>query len=394
MSQIKWIADQKTWDRIAEQLAQSLSGGELAIDTESNSLYAYREHICLVQIATSDETFLIDPLAVKDLSSLGRLLADPTILKVLHGSDYDLRCFDREYEYQIKSIFDTAVAARFLGMASPNLASVLETFLGVAIAKSQKLQRSNWALRPLNALAMEYAASDVRYLTRLAGELRRRLVEVNRLEWFLEECRRLEQIRYSPPEFPEDAFLRIKGSDGLKPGALAVLKELFAFREVEARRLDWPPFRVMRNETLLFLAQRPDVPLADVPGLSPWLIERAAERLRAAIDRGRRGPGVQRLRSPRRENPWTPEARALLHRLKRWRAERAAALGLDPALIWPASSLERLILEPDAWRTELTFVDSPLPGADTWESEVRAWQRSEFSHELKKVLNEELRNLP
>jgi len=378
MSQIKWIADQKTWDRIGEQLAQSLSGGELAIDTESNSLYAYRERICLVQIATDDATFLVDPLAVKDLSALGHLLADPTILKVLHGSDYDLRCFHREYGYHIEPIFDTGVAARFLGVASPNLASVLETFLGVAIPKSQKLQRSNWAVRPLSALAMEYAASDVRYLSRLARELRRRLGEVNRLEWLLEECSRLEQVRYSPPEFPGDAFLRIKGSDRLKPGALAVLKELFAFREAEARRLDWPPFRVMRNETLLFLAQRPDVPLAQVSGLSPWLIEKAGERLRAAIDRGRQSHGLHRPRIPRRESPWTSEALAVLRRLKQWRTQRATALGLDPALLWPASSLERLALGLNDWQTEM------LGDVTT---EVRDWQRREFSREIKEVLN-------
>lgn len=386
MKPARWIGDQETLEHIAEQLAQQ---PELAVDTESNSLYAYQEHICLVQIATSDETFLIDPLGVEDLSYLARLLAAPTIVKVLHGCDYDLRSLDRDYGYHIKPLVDTELAARFLGVSNPNLASTLEIFLGVRISKSHKLQKSNWGLRPLNAQAREYAASDVRYLTRLASELRRRLAEVKRLDWLLEECSRLEQVRYSPRESQEDAFLRIKGSDQLNPEALAVLKELVAFRKAEACRLDWPPFRVLRNETLLFLAQRPDVPLEQVPGLSPWLRERVGDRIRSAIDRGRRGPGFHRPRMLQRVNPWTPQAQAVLHRLKRWRTERGAMLGLDPALLWPTASLERLALQPETWNAELAAGSLSLPAEYMGRlPEVRDWQRREFSQELRTVLEE------
>jgi len=410
MSPVRWIADQKAWERVAEQLVQQ---PELAVDTESNSLHAYRERVCLVQIAASDETFLLDPLAIKDLSSLGQLLAASNIVKVLHGSDYDLRSLDREYGYRVQPLFDTGVAARFLGVPSPNLASVLETFLGVSIPKSRKLQRSNWGLRPLSTLAMEYAASDVRYLVRLSHELRQRLAAVSRLEWVLEECWRLEQVRYSPPDFQKDAFLLIKSSAQLNPGELAVLEELVAFREAEARLLDWPPFRVLSNETLLFLAQRSDTPLPRVPGLSSSRMAQAGERLQAAIDRGRSGPGLHRPRMPKRDNPWTPEAQALLRRLKKWRTERGAMLGLDPALLWPAASLERLALQPNQWETELIPLRPPLlmedaggiwqrrhprgsprggdvaepsPSEDTGETtEVREWQRLEFAQELKEI---------
>jgi ribonuclease D len=265
---------------------------------------------------------------------------------------------------------------------------------------------------------MEYAASDVRYLVRLSYELRQRLAAVSRLEWVLEECSRLEQVRYSPPDFQKDAFLRIKGSDQLNPGELAVLKELVDFREAEARILDWPPFRVLSNETLLFLAQRSDTPLRRVPGLSSFLMAQAGERLQAAIDRGRSGPGLYRPRMPKRDNPWTPGAQVVLRRLKQWRTERGAMLGLDPALLWPAASLERLALQPNQWETELTShipplargdagglwqrgypqgsprgdgVAEPSPRGDTGEiTDVREWQRREFSEELKQVLDERL----
>ena len=160
------VTNQADWEEIAANLGRET---ELALDTESNSLYVYRERVCLIQIGTREETFLLDPLAVDDLSSLGRLLADPDLVKVLHGSDYDLRSLNRDYGFTIQALFDTQVAARFLGSTSPNLASVLETSLGISIPKSRKLQTSDWGSRPFSSLAIEYAANDVAYLVAAAG---------------------------------------------------------------------------------------------------------------------------------------------------------------------------------------------------------------------------------
>jgi ribonuclease D len=376
------ISDQKTWEHAVSRLAKE---PKLAVDTESNSLYVYRERICLVQIGTSSETFLLDPLEIQDFSALSQLLADSSILKVLHGASYDLRSLNRDYGTQMQSLFDTEIAARFLGTPSPNLASVLETFLDVRIPKSQKLQRSDWKLRPLSPLAIEYAASDVRHLVRLAQELQRQLAQANRLEWVQEECQRLEQTRYSPPEAPEIAFFRVKGSNRLNPRALAVLKELYLWREKEAQRLDWPPFRVVGNETLLRLAHssanndRVDsLFLGAASGLSPQLVKRAGSAIRAAIERGLAGPEVQHLSSSRGENLWTHESRERLRHLKGWRAELGAALKLDPALLWPTASLERLALQPESWSAEILEDNS---------RDVRNWQRREFSQSLMEILD-------
>ncbi len=128
LSRTTLVTNQANWEEIAASLGRET---ELALDTESNSLYVYRERVCLIQIGTGEETFLLDPLAVDDLSSLGRLLADPSLVKVLHGSDYDLRSLNRDYGLTIQGLFDTQVAARFLGSATPNLASVLENSLGI-----------------------------------------------------------------------------------------------------------------------------------------------------------------------------------------------------------------------------------------------------------------------
>ena len=148
MNQTMLIDDQRDWQRVAAELA---SEPMLALDTESNSLHSYRERVCLIQIATAGDIFLLDPLAVTDLSALGSLLANPSISKVFHGSDYDVRCLHRDYGFTVSSLFDTERAARFLGSSKTNLSSLLESFLGVEIRKSRALQTSDWgwSTRPM-----------------------------------------------------------------------------------------------------------------------------------------------------------------------------------------------------------------------------------------------------
>ena len=366
------VDDQRGWQRVAAELA---SEPVLALDTESNSLHTYQERVCLIQIAATEDIFLLDPLAVTDLSGLGSLLANPSISKVFHGSDYDVRCLHRDYGFTVSSLFDTEIAARFLGSSRTNLSALLESFLGVEIPKSRALQTSDWARRPLSPLALEYAANDVRYLPKLANLLRQRLVNACRLDWVTEECRRLEQVRHAPANQPDAAMLRIQGSSRLGSRGLAVLKELFLFREEEARRMDCPPFRVLTNEALLILAGSPGMGLHQVKGLTSGIARQAGDRIREAIQRGMCGPVVHRPQS--KNTSWEPEARARLQSLKVWRARHGASLGLDPALVWPAASLERL-----AHQWNGSTAESPDGGAQ----EVRSWQRREFSQELRQAL--------
>jgi len=385
LAQIEVITRQSTWENVAARLARE---PELAIDTESNSLHAYQERVCLIQIGTPRETFLIDPLAVKDLSSLGDLLANPAIIKDVHGSDYDLRCFDRDYQFRIRSLFDTQIAARFLGSTTPNLASVLEKFLGVTIPKSHQLQRSDWAQRPLKAVAIDYAASDVLHLVQLSESLRQRLANLGRLEWVEEECRRMEQVRFRTPDPPEVAFLQVKGSDRLGPRELAVLRELFLWRQGKAKQLGYPLYRVLTNEDLRRAAQEAtQYPMSErqlerqlaghVPALRAHLSDGSRGDVISAIQRGIQGPLVYRPEVPRRFNAWTPESKDRLQRLKQRRTTLGANLQIDPALVWPAPSLERVSLNPETWRAEF------LDGGN---KEVRSWQRQEFSQHLMELL--------
>ena len=379
------IDRQGAWDEVAAQLSEQT---ELAVDLESNGMHAYRERVCLIQLATGRECFVLDPLAVEDLSALGTILADARIIKDGHGCDYDVRSLDRDYGFGFKSLFDTQIAARFLGSNTPNLGSVLGDYLGVAIRKSRELQRSDWARRPLSSSALEYASNDVLHLVRLAQTLRERLQELERLDWVEEECDRLRQSRYSPPTPEGLAFLRIKGADRLDERELAVLRELHGWREELAERQDRPPFKVAGNGDLLE-ASRAAVwsgaggeTLAAVledtaPGLRRHLSGGGSSALVRAAQRGLEGEPFVRPERPRRPNPWTPDSRRLLQALKQRRSEIGGELSLDPSLVWPAPSLERMALDPEHWRRETN---------ENGAAEVRDWQRREFGERWADVM--------
>ena len=374
MSQVHFINDQSVWNRAADAL---LRPPVLALDTEANNPHAYHHRICLIQIGTATGEYIVDPLAVKDLSLLGQALLDPSILKVIHSAANDLSWLDRDYGFTCQSLFDTEVAAKLLGFQRPNLAALVKHYLSVDIPKSRSLQRSDWTARPLTSLQMEYAANDVRYLTGLALSLKRNLQAAGRLEWTLEEFRRVQQVRHAAPRTPEEDFLQVKGIRNLDPRQLAVLRELYLLRDDEAKRRDRPPFQVMNNEALFTMARYPRhsggrtrasqlVTDAGLPHDTPgWLVAEITD----AIERGWSGPEFCLAQEANGIRTRTDEQDNRLKMLKNLLADLGLKLGLNPALLWPTVSLERMALAPETWRSELSNESKP---------EVRQWQLREF----------------
>ena len=195
-------------------VASALSESRVALDIESNGFYRYPERICLVQLAVGDDIFLIDPLAVEDIALVGELMASSSVEKMFHAASHDIRSLDRDWQFRVTPLFDTSIAAAFVGHRSLGLASLLKECLGVDIPKSKRLQRADWTLRPISTDLQEYAASDVRHLHRLASILLEQLDELGRTDWVREECERLANVKYVPPDV-EVAFLNVKGSRDL-----------------------------------------------------------------------------------------------------------------------------------------------------------------------------------
>ncbi|MBI3953478.1 MAG: HRDC domain-containing protein [Chloroflexi bacterium] len=359
--------------RLETALEEMAAGLAVALDTESNSFYRYPEQLCLVQIATARRVYLLDALALGDLAPLGRITGDPAIQKVIHGADYDVRSLDRHASLRVRNVFDTSIAARFAGLEQVGLAALAEGLLGVKLDKSKRLQRADWGLRPLSRELLEYAAADVRHLLALRDILAERLGALGRAEWVAEECARLEEVRHAPPD-TELAFLAVKGSRDLDGRGLAVLHALCAWREAEARRLQRPHFHIVSDAALAFLAAHPHAELSAAPGLGESAQRRYGRAIREALKAGLAAPP---LRRPPSSSLWvrpTAEQNERLRRLKEWRAAQGRALELDPALLWPMASLERLARAPATLRAELAA------------PEVRRWQRERFGEQLREWL--------
>ena len=344
----------------------------IAIDTESNSRHRYPERVCLVQVASHSKVYLIDTLAVDDMTPIGEVLTDDTVVKVIQGAEYDIRCLDREWGFRIRNLFDTSIAARFVGMEQHGLSALTEALLGVHIPKLARIQKGDWSRRPLSQVALNYAATDVWHLLGIRKALDSRLRTLARSTWVAEECSRLEEIRYVAPD-QDSAFLSLKGSRKLNGQGKAVLKRLFMLREAEARRRNRPPYYVLPHETLLQLASNPAADLAQMSSLRGQVDSPFGRLLRATLLRGLADPpisvpahyGMRRM---------TPIENERLQILKKWRVNLGRQLSIDPALVWPMVSLERLAKAPRNL------------GAELQSSEVRQWQREQFATSLRTYL--------
>lgn len=369
------ITDPGAWHHAAADLAVA---ERLAVDLEGNGFYRYPERICLLQVRAGERTYLLDPLALTDLSELKDRFADPRQEKIFHSCDWDLRVLQRDLGFTVRRIFDTSLAARFLGVQQAGLSNVLKALLDIDLDKPKSLQRQDWTLRPLPPGSLRYAADDVAYLPRLRDLLRSELDRRGRWSWVKEEFQRLETVRFNPPLPPAEAFWGVAGSRKLPPRQRAVLRELYVFRDTLARELDRPPFKVMSDETLLALAQDPDP--AKVNGLKGLRQSGREEALREVLRRGIEQPG---LALPNSEAPRTPplgnRARARLAGLKVWRTQLGQDLGLDPSLLWPLHSLEFLAAHPERRDEEFRRARA---------TDLRAWQSAAFAEDLERRLGD------
>jgi len=340
---------QATWIDRTDALEDTLSElgkGPLAVDTEADSLHHYPEKVCLIQLSFGGRDYLVDPLAELSLDPLAQRLADGSIVKILHGADYDLRMLHRGFGITFAGLFDTMIAARFVGEVRFGLAALLEDYFDVPMDK--KFQRADWSLRPLTPEMACYAAMDTHYLIPLYEKLLARLDDLGRRSWAAEEFERLERIRTVPRAAAEDGFRRVKGAGKLDRRRLAVLRELWTLRETYACRLDRPPFRVLHDERLIDLAQRLPQRVDDLKLLEkfprPWREGRRAVELLDAIHKGQCAPREDwptRGKGGRpRTGPKTPDERLLALRAHRDRI--AEEFSLEPSLLGPRAVLEQI----------------------------------------------------
>lgn len=355
-------------------MVDELTGSRaIGIDTESDSLHHYTEKVCLLQLtAFGGGSWLVDPLALPDLSPLAPILADASVLKVVHGGDNDVTSLRRDFGFTFCSMFDTSIAARLLGDAEVGLQALVRNELGVELSKSS--QRDDWSKRPLTLKQEAYALADVAHLMALAARLTDRLAAAGRTEWAREEFAALANLPPAQKRTGPDDFRRIKGSAKLSRRKQAVLRELYLWREDRATAADRPPFKIVGPEVLLAMAEQCPATVDEVASaLSSY--RRQSGQVEVVFAAIQRGLELSDDELPSREQgertTFSASARRRIDALRGWRDNQVKHSRLDPSIVMPTRLIERLALAGPRTLAELAAIEG-----------MRQWRVTEWGPAL------------
>lgn len=349
------VADGKSFEQTVPALAKAPT---ISVDTESNSLFAYREQVCLIQFSTSDADYLVDPLAIDDISALGDIFSNPKIEKIFHAAEYDLLCLKRDYGFKFANLFDTMVAARILGREKVGLGNLLELEFGVRLEK--RFQKADWGKRPLPPKMLAYARFDTHYLIRLRDRFELQLKEKKRWPIAEEDFSRLSQASGTPPGPVSTNIWRINGARDLPAGRARILLELVNYRDKKAESYDVPAFKVLGDKVLLAIAEQvPATPhdLKAIKNMSEKLIRRHGKNLIAAVERGSQANALKPPPRQRFQNGY-PER---LDSLRQWRKTTAIKLGVESDVVLPRDLMVQIAADKPANIAELKSILQSTP---------------------------------
>jgi ribonuclease D len=348
----------------------------VAVDLEADSMYHFKERVCLVQIATKKLSVMVDPLMIEDLSPLKPLFSNSGIRKVFHGADYDIRSLYRDFNISINNLFDTELASRFLGLKESGLQAVLKMFFNVDIDK--KFQKKDWSKRPLPKEMTVYASTDVMYLLPLAEILIRQLEEIDRMDWVREECDDLAKVR---PDLTDAGplFLKFKGAGRLKSRSLAVLEALLQFRKQVAEGKDKPLFKIISNDSMMKIATARPVSLRrlkHINTLSNRQMSMYGSDLIQAVAGALKIPDDELPVYLSRKPPILPRgAPKRIKALKTWRTLTAKTLKIHPGMLCNNALITAVAVSNPVDENALASIAG-----------MKQWQKRVFGKEIIRVL--------
>jgi len=350
----------------------------IGVDLEADSMYHFKEKVCLIQMATRRINVVIDPLKVEDLSPLKPIFNRRDIRKIFHGADYDVRSLYRDFDITINNLFDTELASRYSGYSETGLEAVLKNRFGVTLDK--KFQRKDWSRRPLPQDMIAYAAKDARYLLPLAEKLTGELEELGRLGWVQEECEYLSKVRPNTNN-TDPLYIHFKGAGKLDPMSLAVLEALLQFRRKVAQKKDRPLFRIFGSRSLLELAEKKPLDLKQLEkngALSTKQISMYGRGIISAIENAMQIGQENLPVYPRKKSPRIPLVVAgRVKALRKWRDEQVDRLALDPALICTKALMSTIAQQKPCKVSDLGAIN-----------EMKNWQKKEFGQDIVQVMKQ------
>lgn len=355
MQNIIWV---ETLDQLASMTADLNQQPVIGVDTESDSLYAYHEKVCLIQISTPQTDYLVDSIQLRNLSVLDPVFSSPTIEKIFHAAEYDIICLKRDFGFSFNNLFDTMLASRILGYKAVGLSNLLQNFFEIKVNK--KFQRANWSKRPLSEEMLAYAVMDSRYLIDIARILKTELKEKGLKKLAEEDFLRISKVEANPPDLDGDKYWRFIKGNNITPQQTTVFFDLCRLRETIAANRDVPEFKVFNTTTLLELARRSPLKFSDltgIEGLSQRLIDRHGAELLRTVKLGMKKEPTYR---PLKSRPSDIYLRRY-EKMKQWRKEKAAIIGVESDVILPKEYLDQFAQTPPRSLQDLQEIMSDIP---------------------------------
>lgn len=351
----------------------------IGVDTEADSFHSYREKVCLVQLSDLENDYIVDPLKVTDMSPLAPIMADPNMVKVLHGADYDIVSLKRDFGYQFENVFDTMISAQFLGFDKVGLADLIRRFFGHTIDK--KYQRHDWSARPLFDEHLNYARGDTHWLPAIRELLLIHLNRSGRLEAVEEEFEIVQKREWQGRTDSEADFLRVKGSKLLEVDEKRVLRAVWEYRNGKARASNRPAFKLIPDPFLLSLARNQPTTseaLNKMARKGSSMLRRHGDALIEAVKAGvadeRDIPAVPKAAKSR--NPRVgPGMDRYLVPLKDWRNAKVKRTGVPPVAVANNTLLKEVARLAPKDMDALALV----PG-------IRRWQIADHGEELLEIV--------
>ncbi len=339
----------------------------IGVDLEADSMHCFLEKICLIQIADRNQAWLVDPFLINDFSPFSQLLENPEIIKVFHGSDFDVRSLDRELSVEIENLFDTEIACRFLNIKDRGLGALLKSFFNIDVDK--KYQKMNWSKRPLKDEMIAYSVGDVATLVALHDLLKEGLEKIGRLAWAQEEFELQARVKYESNHL-RPLFRKFKGAGKLDNRRLAVLEHLLEVRLSQAEKKDLPPFKIMSNHSIMTMVQHRTVSVEQIlkhralspkqAGMYGTLCVKAIETALALPHRDL--PAYPRTRMPKK----SPQVLGRIDALKKMREAASKALGIEPGFLINNNMIAAVASGKPANLEDLL----QIPGMRNWQVEA------------------------
>jgi ribonuclease D len=349
-----WV---NTYPLLQQMIEDLVTQSRVAVDTESNSLHAFREQVCLMQFSSTNADYLIDPLVLKDLSALAPIFSNPQIEKIFHAAEYDLVCLRRDFGYSFANLFDTMQAARILGYPAVGLDRLLNDKFKIQTDKRH--QKANWAARPLTKEQIHYARLDTHYLFDLRDVLEKELREKERLEFAKEDFVRACLYDEQKQKTNGESWGRFSSRKDLSLRDLTILAYLCKWRDAEAEKLNRPVYKVVMDDTLVMVAKNSPQHKVDLSGLglSEKQIHLWGDGVLSAVRQGVSAPLVERRQVEVRNDAFLRR----LEKIKVWRKSVGLEMGVESDVILPKPYVSAIAENPPKNLDDLALLMKETP---------------------------------